>query len=183
MDPMGFDLARRGAGPLLATLLALPSALTFAQSPAPAVQPCRGAEHRQFDFWIGQWDVYLPDGRKAGENIIEPIAGGCALLEHWAGRGGVSGKSLNIYDSADRRWHQTWVDNGGGLLMLSGGWVGDRIVLATQAANPDATGAVVEQRISWTPGADGAVRQLWESSSDSGKTWTVLFDGRYVKQK
>jgi len=25
------------------------------------------------------------------------------------------------------------------------------------------------------------VRQLWESSSDGGRTWTVLFDGHYVR--
>ena len=39
----------------------------------------------------------------------------------------------------------------------------------------------MQQRITWTPASDGSVRQLWELSSDAGKTWTVLFDGRYVR--
>jgi hypothetical protein len=30
-----------------------------AQSPPPA---CSAAEHRQFDFWIGRWEVFTPDG-------------------------------------------------------------------------------------------------------------------------
>ena len=39
----------------------------------------------------------------------------------------------------------------------------------------------VAHRITWTPGADGSVRQLWESSADGGTTWSVVFDGRYVR--
>lgn len=27
------------------------------------------------------------------------------------------------------------------------------------------------------------VRQLWETSTDDGKTWTVAFDGTYVRKK
>jgi len=27
------------------------------------------------------------------------------------------------------------------------------------------------------------VRQLWELSNDAGATWTVLFDGRYVRAR
>ena len=43
------------------------------------------------------------DGKKVGEDRIEPIAGGCALLENWEGVGGASGKSLNIYDARDEK--------------------------------------------------------------------------------
>jgi hypothetical protein len=67
--------------------------------------PCRAAEHHQFDFWIGHWDVFLPNGNKAGENRIESIEGGCALLEQWSGTRGPTGKSLNIYDGLRRVWH------------------------------------------------------------------------------
>jgi len=34
----------------------------------------------------------------------------------------------------------------------------------------------------WSAG-DGSVRQLWELSNDAGATWTVLFDGRYVRAR
>jgi hypothetical protein len=37
------------------------------------------------------------------------------------------------------------------------------------------------ERISWTPLPRGDVRQLWERSADGGRTWTVIFDGRYSR--
>ena len=51
-------------------------------------------------FQVGHWDVFSAAGKKVGENRIELIADGCALLEEWSGNGGVTGKSLNIYDPA-----------------------------------------------------------------------------------
>jgi hypothetical protein len=137
--------------------------------------PCSGPEHRQFDFWIGHWDVYLPNGNKAGENHIEPVEGGCVLLEQWTGARGPTGKSLNIYDALRRIWHQTWVDSTGGLLVLEGQFADGRMVLSS-SVHPI-------QRITWSPQSDGSVRQLWESSKDGGKTWSTAFDGKYVKKK
>jgi hypothetical protein len=137
--------------------------------------PCSGPEHRQFDFWLGHWDVFLPNGNKAGENRIEAIEGGCALLEQWSGTRGPTGKSLNIYDGLRRTWHQTWVDSTGGLLVLEGHWANGRMVLAS-SEHPI-------QRITWAPHSDGTVRQLWETSKDGGKTWSTAFDGKYVRRK
>ena len=37
--------------------------------------------------------------------------------------------------------------------------------------------------ITWTPNADGSVRQHWRISADGGKTWTTSFDGKYVRVK
>ena len=110
--------------------------------------PCSAPEHHQFDFWIGHWEVFLPNGNKAGENRIESIEGGCALLEQWSGARGPTGKSLNIYDALRRTWHQTWVDSTGGLLVLEGHWMDGRMVLLS-GANPI-------QRITWAPQSDGA---------------------------
>ena len=162
-----------------AVVLAAAGAAT-AQTPASG-KACQAVEHHQFDFWVGHWNVFVPSGKKAGESRIEAIADGCAILEQWSGAGGVTGKSLNIYDATDRRWHQTWVDSSGTLLMLTGGFVERSMVLSMQGPSPSDPGKSVQQRITWTPGADGSVRQLWESSYDDGRTWTVLFDGRYVR--
>ena len=170
--------AKRRSRSLLATMLAVPAALAGAQAPTPPASPppaCQSAEYRQFDFWVGTWDVFLPNGQKAGENRIEPISAGCALLENWSGRGGFTGKSLNIYDRDDKRWHQTWVDSSGGLLMIAGSLVDRRMVLSSEAGG-------TWQRITWTPNDDGSVRQFWEASADAGKTWTVQFDGKYVRR-
>jgi hypothetical protein len=164
---------------LVMTILATSTTPVAGQTP-PA-KPCQAVEHRQFDFWVGRWDVFAPSGKKVGENRIELIADGCALLEQWSGNGGVTGKSLNIYDSSDGRWHQTWVDNGGTHLVLAGGLIDRSMVMSMSAPSPTDPKTTVLQRITWTPASDQSVRQLWESSADAGKTWTTLFDGRYVR--
>lgn len=168
-------------GLALAAIAALGAAAgATAQTPV-AGKPCQDVEHRQFDFWVGRWDVFVPSGKRAGENRIEVIADGCALLEQWTGTRGVTGKSLNIYDASDRRWHQTWVDSGGTLLMLTGGFVEGRMVMSMSGPSPSDASKTLQQRITWTPSGDGSVHQLWESSADDGRTWTVLFDGHYVR--
>ena len=143
--------------------------LVLLTMPASAA-PCDTPEHRQFDFWIGEWTVTNPAGRTAGTNKISRIAGGCALLEEWTGASGLSGKSLNIYDTSRKVWHQTWVDGSGLLLQLDGTFESGSMRLGNATS-----------RITWTPLEGGAVRQLWEQTNDGGKTWTVAFDGKYSK--
>ncbi len=146
---------------------------------SPAPKPCATPQHRQFDFWLGDWDVTKPDGKAAGHNRITVILGGCALREEWTGASGTHGTSLNMFDAGARKWRQTWVDDGGTVLLLTGEFKGGRMVL--EGDSPAAGGATVRQRISWTPQAGGKVRQLWESSTDAGKSWKVEFDGVYAK--
>ena len=163
------------------TLFSMPMAI--AQN-APNAKPpaCAASEYRQFDFWHGDWDVRDASGKIVGRNRIVPVQGGCALQENWTGAGGVSGTSLNIYDNDRKRWHQTWVDSTGGLLQLDGGIVNGAMVLRGESVSTDAPSKTALQRITWTPQPDGRVRQLWESSTDSGKTWSVVFDGIYSKR-
>jgi len=156
-------------------------ALVCSAGAAQGTSGCRDAVHRQFDFWLGHWEVFTPDGKKAGDNHVAAIEGGCALIERWSGRGGFTGTSLNNWNADTRQWHQHWVDNQGGVLRLAGGLEGLRMVLAASEPDPSKPGATLRQRITWTPLADGAVRQLWETSGDGGATWTPVFDGKYVK--
>lgn len=140
--------------------------------PAPPA-PCADPAHRQFDFWIGEWTVTLPNGTAAGQNRIESVDRGCVLQEHWISTGGFSGRSLNTYDASRKVWHQTWVDASGTLLLLEGGMRNGKMVLEGEQGG-------ARNRITWSPQTDGSVRQVWESSPD-GKTWTPAFDGLYRK--
>ncbi|HEX4472210.1 MAG TPA: hypothetical protein VH085_09590 [Nocardioides sp.] len=135
-----------------------------------------GGSARDFDFWVGDWDVYGPQGRQVGRNTIALLFDGGALSEHWRGDGGVEGHSLNAYDPSAERWHQTWVDSTGGLLLLDGGLADGSMVL--EGAAPGQGGALERQRITWTP-EDAGVRQHWESSTDDGVSWQTAFDGHY----
>jgi len=150
---------------------------SLVQAAPPAA--CGAPEHRQFDFWIGDWRVHKPDGSFAGINRISKEYGGCVIHEHYATGKGYTGESLNAYDASRKVWHQTWVDDGGLLLTIEGRWDGKSMVL--EGVAPGADGKPGKQRVTWTPAADGSVRQLWEAADGKGG-WTVVFDGKYTKQ-
>lgn len=164
---------------LLAAIVVFSPTLAAAQTPAPP-PGCPAQVRRQFDFWIGNWDVTV-GGKPAGVNRIERILDGCALLENWTGAGGMSGKSLNFYDPQREQWHQTWVDDRGGSLGLDGRFSGGSMVLT--GTKQDQAGKTTLNRITWTALPSGQVRQLWDTSSDNGKSWTVAFDGLYTRKK
>lgn len=141
------------------------------------LEQCSAAEHREFDFWIGEWEVRDPSGGVAGHNTIERVANGCGLLEQWRGASGRTGVSLNWYEPRTGEWYQTWV--GLGLyLRLSGGLEEGKMVLSGE--REERRGAVLD-RIVWTPREDGRVRQLWQLSRDGGGSWETVFDGFYAR--
>lgn len=141
------------------------------------LQPCQAAEYRQFDFWLGDWNVESPAAPGVvSRNRIVSINGGCTLHEQYTASSGYEGSSFSFYDATRKVWHQTWIDNQGAPLFLEGGFDGESMVLAT-TSNPQQI-----NRISWTPLADGRVRQHWQSTTDDGVTWSTVFDGFYSKR-
>ena len=150
------------------------------QQPPPS--PCKSQpQYRQFDFWIGEWDVQNPQGQQAGTNSIQLILGDCVIFENWTGARGGQGKSFNIYNAAKGKWQQTWVDSFGSVLELFGEYKDGQMTLTGERKGAD--GKVTISRLTWTKLPSERVRQLWEQSTDGGKTWTVAFDGTYIKRK
>ncbi len=164
------------AGLLLAGLVLFAAPAVTQQSPGTS---CDLPEHRAFDFWLGEWDVYNPQGQQAGTNRIEKILNGCALLENWTGSRGGTGKSLNFYNRATKRWEQVWVSDRGGVTKYAGEFK-DGAMRFDDGEHIEPDGKRVRSRMAFTPLDDGRVRQLIEHSSDDGKTWTVWFDGTYI---
>ncbi len=166
---------------LLATGLGLftPAPPLAGQTPA---RPCADEAHRHFDFWEGRWVVRRAGGALAGHNTISVTLGECVLEEWYTTPTGYEGRSVNAWDAARGVWHQTWVDNGGLVLVLEGGYEGETMVLRGEM--PGADGRVTRNRISWSriDGDPDRVRQLWEVSTDDGATWSTAFDGRYLRQ-
>ncbi len=140
---------------------------------------CSGEEHRQFDFWIGDWSVTVM-GREAGRNLVTLEESGCLIHEHWTATRGGTGQSFNFYDRQDGRWHQVWVSSAGSVLRLSGSRAGNQMKLTGETARSG--GGSTQHRLTFTRNDDGTVRQFWESSNDGGATWTVAFDGLYRKK-
>jgi hypothetical protein len=164
-----------------AVLICLSLWSVTAMAQPPATPSCVIPEYRQFDFWVGEWDVTITGTEKqAGTNSIRRILSGCVLHESWASASGFRGESFNIWDASRKVWHQTWVDHQGGLLIVEGGLKDGRMVLEGEQLQP--SGKPARQRITYTPNRDGTVRQHWEASGD-GKTWTTVFDGTYTRRQ
>lgn len=151
-----------------------------AQEVSGPPQPCTGERYHDFDFWVGDWEVFAPGGQRVGTNRIEKIQSGCVLQEHWVGAQGDTGTSFNIYDHTTGQWHQSWVSNAGMLLLLDGEFANG--VMRLSGTTVGRGGETVRHRVSWEPLAPDSVRQLWETSRDDA-TWNVVFDGRYVPQR
>lgn len=161
----------------LALLLQMTALPAMSQNSAP---DCTSEPHRQFDFWVGNWVVTDKDGKLQGHNKIELLLNDCTLQENWQGATGSLGKSLNFYDRQTQKWHQTWIDNSGGILYLDGGLQNGVMVLEGERLGRD--GKPVSHRISFTPLEDGQVKQHWQVSNDGGETWQEAFLGFYKRK-
>ncbi len=140
--------------------------------------PCRARpEYRQFDFWIGEWAPQNAQGVTVGTSSIQLILGSCIIFENW-NTPVSSGKSFNLYDVRDGKWHQTWVDAKGSITHYAGGLQDGKMVLVSESTS---NGQKTLARMTFTKLPDGSVRQHGENSTDEGKTWTTTFDFKYVR--
>lgn len=173
--------------PLLASLRADPRWTGVRDAADRAAFPCRhDPRYRQFDFWIGEWDVRpagAPPTTPPSENIVTREFGDCVLHEHWKGTGGSAGESFNLYDASRDLWSQTWVDNSGGLHQYEGR-LDERgnMVFHAELAPPPGQTARVPTRLTFFPLGPDLVRQLSEQSTDGGRSWSVVYDFLYARR-
>lgn len=173
-----------------AGFIAISSTVALAQGTPPA-QPqskppnfgCPGPEYQQFKFWIGEWRVTTTNGGKfAGDSKIELLDAGCVILENWKGGSGNSGHSLNVYDQADGKWHQTWIDATGDQVRYIGTWTSGKMEFrADDVSTPQKQNVILT--MTFEPRPDGTVRQSGTTSTDGGKTFTTSFDLIYTRKK
>ena len=151
--------------------------------------PCRTSpQARQFDFWVGDWIVtpfqqpLTASTPVLGHNRIELQLEQCMLVENWTGGGpgGGEGKSVNFWDTNRGRWRQIWVADGGGSLDYEGEFRDGAMRFEGWTLAP--SGARVLQKLTFFAIHRDTVRQLFETSTDSGRTWQPGFDGRYVRK-
>lgn len=133
---------------------------------------CSAPEYRQFDFWVGDWDSYDPTTSTKDAHVrVDRILGGCVIHEDYQSVDGHKGESFSIYDASRRVWHQTWVTNGGTLLVIEGSFESGEMVLS--GIDHQVGDSIV--RGVWKPVDDG-VRETAVRSADGGKTWKPWFD-------
>ena len=150
---------------------------------APAEPPCGSAEHRQFDFWVGEWDVFATGtSKQVATSRIEKLHGGCTIRENWMPTSNPGGGSLNGYDARNRLWRQNWHDSSGSMVAFEGGLVAKEMVLTGLWRDLLGQGKDALVRMTYSPSAEGNVRQIGEQSVDFGKTWQPSFDFTYKRR-
>ena len=164
-------------------LLVIAAFLQAAAPPPPGPAGCSTPESKQWDFWVGTWEV-RPNGadKVIAHSLIEKKYAGCAIRENWmpvgkeiAGGGG----SLSFYDPARKQWRQVWIDSSGTRVDLDGGFKDGVMTIVGEWASFAGPGksAKVTMRYQLLP--NGEVRQWSEASVDGGKSWSPGFDFLY----
>lgn len=140
--------------------------------------------HRQWDFWVGEWDVVVnnPARSTAGRNTIESLHRGCMLQESWAGAGGGTGSSINFYDGAREVWRQIWVAPAY-VIEIEGGLNESGAMVLEGELRAFVSGNVSPFRGTWTEIEDGVVNQRFEIADAETGEWTVWFDGLYLRRE
>jgi hypothetical protein len=153
---------------------------TATPPPKPAPVDCHDKAHRALDFWVGDWTVFDTRSNKpVAASRIESVLGGCAIKESYSQTVGPNGQpfsyqgtSYTALNGPDGQWKQFYVDSSGAAASYVGGPQGAAMVLT-------ASGGGAINRMSYTPLADGSVRQAGEVSTDGGATWTTGYDFTY----
>ena len=141
-------------------------------------------ENRQFDFWVGDWDVVTTnEDSPAGISHIERAIGNCVIWENWTSRGnsGYAGKSYNIYNADLKRWEQFWADNQGGMIHFYGGLANGVMDFYTDEI-PQADGTRLKRHLQFFNLGPDKVRQFSRGSTNDGKTWAVEYDFTYNRK-
>ncbi|HEX6604652.1 MAG TPA: hypothetical protein VF027_07215 [Sphingomicrobium sp.] len=157
------------------------AAMLAAAQAAPAAPPplaCDSAEHRQFDFWVGRWDVYRPDtGKLVAHSLVEKLYAGCAIRENWMPLQGTGGGSLNTYRPEKSVWRQVWTDSLNNLNEYAGSFA-NGVMTLTGLSHP-ARGAPAPVRMTYEAKPDGSVVQTGYRSADRGQSWQLSYQFVY----
>jgi len=148
----------------------------------PGLRPCEHPEFRQFDFWLGQWNLTWSDSGSGTNNITQELDS-CVIMEHFdsAPSGTFRGYSVSTYNLATQQWQQTWVDNSGGYLDFVGGMVGDSMILSREAV--DKKGNDFLQRMVWYNITPDSLDWSWQRSNAAGEPWQELWNIHYVRKQ
>jgi ketosteroid isomerase-like protein len=139
-------------------------------APSPTKKPCSASTYREFDFWVGDWEVFdIGSPSKVADAQVDAILDGCVLREDYRDTSGHKGQSFTIYDATRNVWHQTWVTNRGELLQIEGKLENGQMVLSGK----NQQGSLV--RGVWGP-VNREVRETAVTSTDDGRTWQPWFD-------
>jgi hypothetical protein len=144
--------------------------------------PCSAnSDSRQLDFWLGDWSVTYPGMPGSATSRVYLDLDQCLLVESWDGGKGHSGKNMFAYSSDDKSWRGMFADNQGRVHVFEGKVAPGAAEFFGPSTGPN--GKAVLNRIRVVRINADKVQQTWEKSSDNGVTWTMEFQGEYLRKK
>jgi hypothetical protein len=146
-----------------------------ATATVPAGGACDTPQHHQFDFWIGDWQVFDAETNKlVAFDRVEKHSEGCIVQQNlslltdlWRRPGAkyrLSGIGVNRFDG--EAWLQMWADNQWGAIVLRGS-IDEHGDLVFKSITPSRNR---DLKIVYEKHADGTVRNLeYVAPAGSGK--------------
>jgi hypothetical protein len=160
------------------------SNLAAAAEPPAIEAPCETPQNHQFDFWVGDWQVFdATNNQLVGFDRVEKHSRGCIVQENLTmtsdlyRRPGVpyrmAGIAVNRFDG--EAWLQLWADDTWGAIVMRG--------------KPDANGSMVftsiipsrnrDLRVVYEKNPDGTVRTLQYVAPAGSDKWQKYGDLLY----
>ena len=171
----------------------LAAGCALAQTSTPAGMPassCGVEQQKQFDFWLGEWEALYdgPGGThlKASNRVTRELDG-CVVEENFLDDTAANnpvrlkGHSVSTFVPQVNRWKQTWVDNTGAYLDLTGEFRDGKMVLERSGVGRN--GKPVQQRMTYFNISANQFDWNWELSQDGGKTWALAWHLHYVRKQ
>jgi hypothetical protein len=144
--------------------------------------PCStNHEHRQLDYWLGNWNVVGPGAGANAVSRVHVTLDGCMIVESWDGGRGHTGENMFGYSADDKSWRGMFVDNQGRVHVFVDGKVASG---SAEFSGPSqgSNGEAVLNRVRIVRISPDKVEQVWEKSSDNGTIWTIDFRGEYLRK-
>jgi hypothetical protein len=136
--------------------------------------------NRQFDFWIGDWELTWNDTSK-GSNTITLEMNNLVVYEHFKDpANNYLGWSWSVYDTLSKKWKQTWVDNQGAYFDFIGQMQDDKMILERSFTSKK--GTLIKQRMIFYNITKNDLDWNWENSTDGGANWKLNWKIHYKRR-
>jgi len=139
-------------------------------------------EAKNFDFWVGEWDVNNPQKQKVGDSKIEKILKGAVILENWTGVSGYTGKSFNHFNMDTKKWEQYWVDQNSNSIYFVGNYDSTKNAIVYYSYDHAKDNSPYIRRLTFYNLGTDKVRQFSQRSTDKGETWSTEYDFTYIRK-
>jgi hypothetical protein len=178
-----------GAIAVVASVASTSSHRNEAKQPrTAAVSPCTAdSNYQRLAFWVGDWDVYDSVGTRYATQRVHTVVDACAMTAEWTGPVGDKGMGLSAFDVRTGEWRQVYVSNqvpspSGVMVRKSDPSYSGPGVRFIPLLDP-AAGDLARSRVTIVPLSDHRALQLFEGTTDGGKTWRTVFKAEHRLQR